>query len=90
MTLSNKFKNSAVTYFEICDTNSAIFDKMPKIKARTAKEAVAVYLKNQNSNFKPEFARNGNGQVVVLKLSFFPEENKFYKGGRTTTYNLIN
>jgi hypothetical protein len=78
------------TYFEVCDTHSGIFDEIPKIKAKTAKEAVSKYLKTKNSNFKPEFARNGNGQIVVTKLSLFLEENKFYKSGRITTYNLIN
>jgi len=77
-------------FFEVNDTYSGIFDEIPKIAAKTAKEAVGKYLKDRNSSLKPSFAQNGNGQVVVTKLGFFVQENKFYKIGRTTTYNLIN
>ncbi len=77
-------------FFEVCDTRGGLFDEIPKIAAKTAKEAVSKYLKDRNANFKPEFARNGNGQVVVTKVGFFSEKNSFYKIGKTTTYNLIN
>ena len=65
-------------FFEVHDTRSGIFDEIPKIPAKTAKEAVSKYLKDRNANFKPEFARNGNGQIVVTKIGFFPEKNSFY------------
>jgi hypothetical protein len=77
-------------FFEVHDTCGGVFDEIPKIPAKTAKEAVSKYLKDRNANFKPEFARNGNGQIVVTKIGFFPEKNSFYKIGKTTTYNLIN